>query len=126
MNAQDCAFLINHNLYSRLGRFGMLDHTVLEPETVEMMWTSLELNSGAPTSYGLGWMVRNQRLGDDEGSTPIVGHGGSTLGGRAMLMVLREHGLVVAAMTNARGYRANVSRLAGYIATYFRPQEAES
>lgn len=104
--------------------FGMLEHRVLEPETVDMLWTSLELNSGAPTGYGLGWSTRPVRLGTDEGSTPAVGHGGSTLGGRASLLVFPESGLVVATMTNVRGQNVNMQRLSGYVASFFRlPEE---
>jgi CubicO group peptidase (beta-lactamase class C family) len=115
-------FLSTPSDLERFG-FGMLEHRVLEPETVDLLWTSLTVNSGGPTGYGLGWFVRPARLGHDERSTPSVGHGGSTLGGRASLLILPETGMVVAAMTNARGARINMSALSGFVASYFRSPE---
>jgi len=111
---------------SDLVRFGfaMLNHEVLEVETVDLLWTALTVNSGYPTGYGLGWSVRPVRLGADEGSTPAVGHGGSTLGGRASLLILPELNMVVTAMTNARGRRVNMSALTGYVASFFRSPES--
>ena len=70
-----------------------------------------------------GWSVRPQRLGYDERATPAVGHGGSTLGGRASLLILPESGMVVSTMTNARGARVNMGTLSGYVASFFRNPE---
>ena len=100
--------------------FGMLDHVVLEPETVDMMWTSQTVNAGYQTGYGMGFSVQPRRLGYDDGGTPTVGHGGSTLGGRAALLILPETGMVVATMTNVRGSRVDMTGLAGFIASFFR------
>lgn len=111
---------------SDLVRFGfaMLNHEVLQAETVDLLWTSLTVNSGWPTGYGLGWSVRPVRLGRDERATPAVGHGGSTLGGRASLLILPEIRMVVATMTNATGARVNMSALSGYVASFFRSPES--
>lgn len=105
---------------SDLVRFGfaMLHREVLDSATVELFWTPQRLNSGAPTVYGYGWSIRNVALGDDEAATTrTVGHGGSVLGGQALLMILPDLDMVVAVMTNASG---DVTGIGTDIAGIFR------
>lgn len=105
---------------TELVRFGfaMLNGKILEPETVQFLWTPQRLASGAPTEYGYGWGIDNVALGEDEDATTrMIGHGGAVLGGRASLMILPDEDMVVAVMTNAGG---DVSRLARRIAGIFR------
>ena len=102
--------------------FGMLDHEVLEPETVDLFWTSQLLAAGGPTGYGMGWSVSGVRLGDDVQSTPSVGHGGNTLGGRASLMIFPEIRTVVATMTNVAS--GNITPFARTVGALFRPRES--
>ena len=97
--------------------FAMLNAEFLQQETVDLFWTPQRLNSGAPTSYGMGWQIGRTTLGDDESATPMIGHGGSVLGGRASLMIFPEEDMVVATMTNAR---ADVASLTGQLAAIFR------
>jgi len=111
---------------SELVRFGfaMLYAEILQQETVDLFWAPQRLNSGEPTGYGYGWGVGDVRLGEDEGRTPYVSHGGSVLGGRASLMIFPEEDMVVVAMTNSSG---NVEALARRIAAFFRdPAEDRS
>ena len=81
-------------------RFGlaMLDGRLLRPETLDMLRTPQELESGESTGYGLGWFVRSVPVGREE--TTIFGHGGSSVGGFTSFMTLPEHGIVVAVTTN--------------------------
>lgn len=105
---------------TELVRFGfaMLNGQIVEPETVQLLWTPQRLASGAPTEYGYGWTIDNVALGDDaEATTRMIGHGGAVLGGRASLMILPDEDMVVAVMTNAGG---DVSGLARRIAGVFR------
>ena len=53
---------------------------LLKPETLERMYTSGRLNSGAATGYGLGWMVST-----DEGRLRVAHSGGAT-GGTTFLL----------------------------------------
>ena len=104
---------------SELIRFGyaMLDAEILQRETVDMFWTRQRLTSGAPTNYGMGWQISTVRLGDDDASTVMIGHGGAVPGGRAALMIFPDQRMVVATMTNTS---ANVNALAGRLAGIFR------
>ena len=68
---------------------------VLEPETVERMWTTQTLRSGEETGYGIGWSV-----GRDSTGRRIVGHGGGSVGGTTFFRLYPEQGVVVAITAN--------------------------
>jgi CubicO group peptidase (beta-lactamase class C family) len=98
--------------------YAMVNARILDSATVQLFWTPQRLESGAPTAYGYGWSIRNVALGDDEeANTRTIGHGGSVIGGQAMLMILPDEDIVVAVMMNAAG---DVSDLATDIARFFR------
>lgn len=83
-----------------LVRFGS---THLQPgffrqTTLDLLFTSQTLDSGKQTGVGIGW-----RTGIDPNGRRILHHGGSLNGGRAMLMMFPESGVVVAMLSNIRG-----------------------
>lgn len=80
--------------------FAMGEERVLRPETLDMLRTPLELESGESTGYGLGWFVRSAALGPETPATTIFGHSGTAVGGFTSFMTLPEHGIVVAITTN--------------------------
>ncbi len=84
---------------SDLVRFGfaMLDGELLEPETVELLWTPVQLESGESTGNGLGWSFQ------DFGGRPMIGHGGRSVGGTASLMIFPEQRMVVSVASNVTG-----------------------
>ena len=83
-------------------RFGLaiLSGRLLRSETLDMLRTPLELESGESTGYGLGWFVRSAPLGTRANTTAIFGHSGTSVGGFTSLMTLPEHGIVVGVTTN--------------------------
>ena len=87
---------------SDVARFGLaiLAGRLLRSETLEMLRTPLELESGESTRYGLGWFVRAAPLGPEATTTTVFGHSGTSVGGYASLMTLPEHGIVIAVTTN--------------------------
>jgi serine beta-lactamase-like protein LACTB, mitochondrial len=87
---------------SDLVRFGMAINSgaLLKPATVNLLQTSQRLASGGETGYGLGWDLETVSLLGSP--TPVVGHDGEILGGKAVsLMTVRDRGLVVAVMSNS-------------------------
>ncbi len=82
-------------------RFGLasLDGRLLRPETLDLLQTPLELESGESTEYGLGWFVPSAPLGPEVKMT-VFGHSGPSVGGFTSLLTLPEHGIVVAVTTN--------------------------
>ncbi len=87
---------------SDIVRFGLatLAGRLLHPETLDMLRTPLELESGESTEYGLGWFVPSARLGPEAETTTVFGHSGASVGGFASLLTLPEHGIVIALTTN--------------------------
>lgn len=107
---------------SDLVRFGMgIQGGLLKPETVRLLHDQQRTSSGTETGYGLGWDLETITLGGKE--TQVVGHDGDVLGGTAAsLMILREHGIVVAVTTNTS--YADTFSLASRIAEVFAEQAA--
>jgi serine beta-lactamase-like protein LACTB, mitochondrial len=73
---------------------GHLDSGFLSPETVELLWTSQRTTDGEETGYGIGWFT-----GDLNGQRTIS-HGGGSVGGNCLLLILPELNLVLAMTTN--------------------------
>jgi CubicO group peptidase (beta-lactamase class C family) len=80
--------------------FAMLDESLLRPETLDMLRTPLELESGESTGYGLGWFIRSAPLAPETRATTIFGHSGTSVGGFTSFITLPEHDIVVAMTTN--------------------------
>lgn len=68
---------------------------ILEPETIALLTTSQRVRGGEPTGYGIGWSS-----GIDGAGRRWFGHTGSSVGGRAVLLVYPEQRVVVAALAN--------------------------
>lgn len=69
---------------------------VVDSARVEEMFTPMVTAAGDTTGYGMGWRPRSDWRG-----RRVVRHGGSSVGGRAFLMVWPEPGLAVAILVNA-------------------------
>ena len=86
---------------SDLVRFGMAIHsgTLLKPETVQALQTSIQLASGTDTGYGLGWDIETPTVAGKQAR--VAGHDGELLGGMAAsLLTFPEQGLVIAITSN--------------------------
>ena len=81
-----------------LVRFGMglMRGGLLAPPTLETLWTSQRLRNGQATGYGIGWSV-----GRDYDGRRVIDHGGSSIGGRAFLLLFPDDGVVVAMLANS-------------------------
>ncbi|HET7553363.1 MAG TPA: serine hydrolase domain-containing protein [Gemmatimonadaceae bacterium] len=95
--------------------FGMLDGEVLQPKTVEMLWTPLTLESGKSTGYGLGWGV------DTVEGHRVISHGGGSVGGTTAFMIFPDEHMVVAVTTNLTD--AEVGPIAKEVAKLFEATE---
>jgi len=121
---------------SDLVRFGsaMMGDELLDPATVEELLTPVRLTSGESTIQALGWIVRRVPMGADETPTLIAGQGlgdavlrrplsattigGHVSGGTASLMIVPEHRIAIAVVTNVSGAE-NVSLLSTQLADAF-------
>lgn len=70
----------------------------LAPETVELLTTSLELESGDKTNYGIGW-----RMGVDDQERRHYGHSGGSVGGSTRFVVYPDQEVIVAMIANKSG-----------------------
>lgn len=82
-----------------LARFHIALNTgkLLQPETLEEMYTPFKLADGNETNYGLGWQIYK----DDQGRR-WINHGGGATGGSTYLLRQPESKLAVAIMCNVQ------------------------
>jgi len=86
----------------------------LQAETLELLFTSQALRDGSETGYGIGW----RSYSNDHGER-MVSHGGGSVGGRTILTLNRDTGLIVAIVANLSSAPMS-GELAGRIEELFR------
>jgi serine beta-lactamase-like protein LACTB, mitochondrial len=81
-----------------LARFGqrLLEGRLLQPETLDLLWTPMQTSDGEPTGYGIGWTAETDSLGRRR-----VRHSGGSVGGTAHLIIYPDEKLVVAVLVNS-------------------------
>ena len=98
------AFLSTPSDLVRLGSAMVVPRTdagtpgLLQPETIALFQTPLQLKSGASTGFALGWKVDRVAIGGTQ--TPVVRHRATLIGGGASLSLFPQHGLVVAVISS--------------------------
>jgi len=112
-----------------LVRFGSahLEAGFLPQEALDLLFTSQRTVDGEETGYGIGWRVGgfgelfaadDPRRDGDLARLRVRHHGGSSVGGRAFLLLIPEARLVVALLINSdRSFGGG--RLAGSVAAAF-------
>ena len=78
----------------RFGR-GIISGGLLKPKTVELLLTPQRTTDGKSTGYGIGW-----RSSEDDRGRRQVGHGGSSVGGKARLVIYPDSQVILAMMIN--------------------------
>ena len=91
-----------------------LEPGFLQAETLETLFASQRLRDGAETGYGIGW-----RSATNEHGERIVSHTGGSVGGRTVLTINRDTGLIVAIVANLSSAPIG-NALAGRVEEMFR------
>ncbi len=86
----------------------------LRGETLELLFASQTLSDGTETGYGIGWRSDT----NDHGET-IVSHTGGSVGGRTVMTLNRDTGLIVAIVANLSSAPMS-NALAGRVEELFR------
>ncbi|MCC6785628.1 MAG: beta-lactamase family protein [Planctomycetes bacterium] len=91
-----------------LVRFGaaLLDGVLLDPESLELAWTSQSTSDGKATGYGCGFRVETLA------GRRIVSHGGAQPRVSTLLWIDRDRGVVIALMANLEGAARALRELA--------------
>ena len=88
---------------SDLVRFGSahLKQGLLAQESLDTVFTSQTLDNGEETGYGIGWSIQPP---PNDKALLLWQHGGSSVGGKASLMVVPDVGVVVAMLANVSNH----------------------
>jgi CubicO group peptidase (beta-lactamase class C family) len=79
--------------------FAHLDQSILNRETIKLLWSSQKTQDGKSTGYGIGWSSGSTKAG-----TAWVGHSGGSVGGTTMFLIVPEKELVVVMITNMSSF----------------------
>lgn len=96
--------------------FAMLDGKLLKPETVNLLWTPAQLESGETTGYGLGWFTNSI------GGRRAIASPGTAVGGNTAFVIFPEQRVVIAVMSNVTG--AELPPIWQTLARLFTPTKA--
>jgi CubicO group peptidase (beta-lactamase class C family) len=93
---------------SDLANFGsaLLKGNLLQPQTLEVMFTPRTISSGEinPQHYGLGWRIGGMYYPrDTEEIITMINHGGTAMGAISVLILMPDSGLVLAMTANSVG-----------------------
>jgi CubicO group peptidase (beta-lactamase class C family) len=108
-------FISNTEDLVQLG-MALLQGNVLKAATFATLSTSQKLRDGSLTGYGLGWATDR-----DNNGRRMVYHTGGSVGGRAVLLLYPDQGVVVAMLSNA-GHAPTTPANAGRIVEPFLPR----
>ena len=75
----------------------LLEQRTLTKTSLDAMWSPVRLNDGSSYGYGFGWQI------DDLDGRPLIHHGGSLPGFRAIMARMPKDSLTVIVLTNADG-----------------------
>ncbi len=73
----------------------LLQYRFLREETLRLLWKPFVLENGERTSYGIGW-----KTGRDSRGREYVFHSGSSIGGRAFLLLYPDEGWIATLACN--------------------------
>lgn len=102
---------------SDLVRFGyaLLDDSLLDASTRELLWSPVRLASGEPTGRGLDWALETDARG-----RRTVGHTGGSVGGTTLFAIYPDQRMVIAVATNL-GDADGLDALTANLADLFAP-----
>ena len=91
---------------TRNSTYRLLDGVLLDPESLELAWTSQTTSDGKATGYGCGFRVETLA------GRRIVSHGGAQPRVSTLLWIDRDRGVVIALMANLEGAARALRELA--------------
>lgn len=96
----------------------LLNHTLLNEKTVELLFASQQLENGKKTDVGIGW-----RSGTDAKGRRIIHHGGLIDGGRTFVLIYPDNDLIFAITANMSGVNINFKEAEAIADYFFAAQE---
>lgn len=86
---------------------GLITNKLLNPKTVELLFTDQKLENGKSTNVGIAWRINETKQG-----VKYIHHGGAIDGGRSFVFFYPESGYIFAITANLSGARINIDEAA--------------
>jgi CubicO group peptidase (beta-lactamase class C family) len=92
---------------------GLINNQLLDPKTVELLFTDQKLENGKSTHVGIAWRINETKTG-----VKYIHHGGAVDGGRSFVFFYPDSGYIFAITANVSGAKLNIDE-AVTILSYF-------
>ncbi|WP_276481722.1 serine hydrolase domain-containing protein [Paraflavitalea pollutisoli] len=92
---------------------GLLQHRLLDAPTLQLLFTSQQLENGKKTNVGIGWRINETREG-----VRYIHHGGLIDGGRTFLLFFPDSGLIFAVASNTHNAQLNINEAMKVLAMF--------
>jgi len=86
---------------------GLLNHQILNENTVQLLFTDQKLENGTSTHVGIAWRINETKKG-----VKYIHHGGLIDGGRTFVFFYPESGYIFAVTANTSGAKLNIDEAA--------------
>lgn len=86
---------------------GLINNKLLDPKTVELLFTDQKLENGQSTHVGIAWRINETKQG-----VQFIHHGGAIDGGRSFVFFYPKTGYIFAITANVSGAKLNIDEAA--------------
>jgi hypothetical protein len=93
---------------------GLITNKILDPKTVELLFTDQKLENGKSTHVGIAWRINETKSG-----VKYIHHGGAIDGGRSFVFFYPESGYIVAITANMSGAKINIDEASTVLEFFF-------
>lgn len=93
---------------------GLINNQLLDPATVELLFTDQKLDNGKSTHVGIAWRINETKQG-----VKFIHHGGAIDGGRSFVFFYPASGYIFAITANLSGAKLNIDEAATVLSFFF-------
>jgi serine beta-lactamase-like protein LACTB len=93
----------------------LINYQLLDPKTVELLFTDQKLENGSSTHVGIAWRINETKKG-----VKYIHHGGAIDGGRSFVFFYPESGYIFAITANLSGAKLNIDEAATVLDYFFK------
>jgi CubicO group peptidase (beta-lactamase class C family) len=99
---------------------GLLDHKILNENTVNLLFTPQSLENGTSTNVGIAWRINKTKSG-----VTYIHHGGAIDGGRTFVLFYPESGYIFAVTANMSGALLNIDEAMTVLRFFINSRDTE-
>jgi CubicO group peptidase (beta-lactamase class C family) len=99
---------------------GLLDHRILNEQTLNLLFTPQSLENGTSTNVGIAWRINKTKSG-----VTYIHHGGAIDGGRTFVLFYPDSGYIFAVTANMSGALLNIDEAMTVLRFFINSRDTE-